>query len=279
MAGVYSGVNSWLPAHDSVAARLLATKPEQGGEKSAAVSRLSGGEAGPLPADRCVPPGRLTFDLGGDEVPCYAVMTGEAFAVLKQTGRVNPNHALLAGDSGWEDPFAAAYDWMRWQMHLHLDGYDGGLPMWVWARTRRRDLVNTVRTTARNSPGSVLVTLQIPRRRLLLTDYLYWHDVLNGLPSLPLHCPNCGAAHCDEGDCLDTWLDPWLDAWDARVPRSDDGARLAWWSWPASLQAELFRSWDIVREIRPHWPVQGCVESLRAEWVAAATFVASPKTR
>lgn len=154
-------------------------------------------------------------------------------------------------------------------MHLHLADYGGDFPMWVWARTRRRDLVNTVKSAARHSPGSVLVTLRIPRARLLLTDYVRWHDVLNGIPSFPATCPNCGRPHCN-GD----WFDPWSDAWDARVPRSDEGDQLPWWSWPPSLQAELFRSWDMVREIGPRCQVQGGVETLPADWVTAANLVA-----
>jgi hypothetical protein len=224
-------------------------------------------EIQPLPADRCVPAGRLPFDLGAEEVYCFTLTTAAALGTLQTTGTVGPDTGGGGARGDFDDSFAAAYDWMRWQMYRHLDGYTGGFPIWVWARTRRRDLVDNIKTTASLLPGSVLLTLRIPRRHLLLTDYMYWHDVLNGHPSCPLRCPRCGRPHCEEPQCLDLWFDPWSETWDARIPRGDGGERLPWWSWPPDLQSELFDSWESVRQTRPRWPVQGCVERLQANWV------------
>ena len=194
---------------------------------------------------------------------CYTVISGEALRVLRSVGSVRPESVPIGGDQAIDDSFVAAYDWMRWQMHRHIQGYAGGFPIWVWARTSRRDLVSTVNDMAGQSPGSALVTLRIPRERLLLTNYLTWHDVLNGNPSIPIECVGCGTSHCANASCFDSWFDAWHHRWNAQMPQDADGAQLPWWCWPPPLQARLFDSWDGIRSLRPGSLVQGCVEHLR----------------
>lgn len=276
VGGRYGGVTSWLGAHDQKVAGLLAAsddvpRPDEEPARPSgmrAARRLDAGE--PVPADRCVPAGRQPFDLGADRLHVVTVVSAGAFAVLEETGTLAPVREVVpaAGDL---DAFAAAYDWMRWQMALHLEGYRGGFPLWVWARIRRTDLVSNLRAVATPSPGSVVVTCSVPREHLLLTDYLGWHDVPNGSPSLPATCPLCGTAFCDDPARLDRWHGGWHDAWDAPVPRGDQGHRRPWWEWPAELRSELFATWEVVRQVRRRWPVQGCVERLDAAWVSSVS--------
>ena len=215
-----------------------------------------------------MPAGRQPFDINAERVHAVTLMSAAAFVALRRTGSVAamPEVVPLAGDL---DGFAAAYDWMRWQMALHVDGYTGGFPIWVWARIRRGDLVSNLKAQAAGGAGSVAVTLSIPRERLLLTDYLAWHDVLNGAPGLPERCPGCARRFCDDEGCLDGWYDAWSGAWAARIPHNAQDVRLAWWDWPVELRSELFDTWGAVRQIRPRWPVQGCVERIEAGWVSA----------
>lgn len=100
MVAEYRGVHSWLPAHDSAAARLVKPKLRSKPGVPGPTSWLSRADTVPLPSDQCVPVGRLPFNLQADEVHCYTVMTGEAFAILKGTGSVGPDQAVRAGGSG-----------------------------------------------------------------------------------------------------------------------------------------------------------------------------------
>lgn len=212
--------------------------------------------------------GRQPFDLGADRLHVVTLLSAAAFGVLEQTGSLAPVREVVPA-VGDRDAFGAAYDWMRWQMALHVEGYGGGFPLWVWARIRRMDLVSNLRPDGAEGIGSVVVTLSVPREQVLLTDYMAWHDVLNGMPGLPERCPRCGAAFCDDNARLGRWYDGWADAWDARVPRDAQGKRRPWWEWPAELQSELFTTWEVVRRIRRRWPVQGCIERLEDAWISS----------
>jgi hypothetical protein len=264
----YRGARAWLPQHDPAAASTLAAggadcdPPEDWADRSPVWPD-------PVAAAQAIPAGRLPFNLNADAVLSYTVINGPAGQVLQSTGSLRPQpltdqHAQELGDA-----FVAAYDWMRWQMHRHILGYTGGFPLWVWARTTRRDLVSTAQDMARESPGSVLICLRIPRTQLLLTDYFTWHDVLNGSPAVPVDCVGCGTRHCDDAECWDRWFDGWFDGWGAQIPPADDGARLPWWCWPPDLQTRLFASWEAVHSLRRRFPVQGCVERIEYAWVQA----------
>lgn len=142
--------------------------------------------------------------------------------------------------------------------------------MWVWARLPRTDLVDTVRDAVRDGGGSVLVTLVIPRGQLLLTDYLEWHTVLNGQPSPPLECPQCGTRHCNNPVCHDGWFDRWSEDWDEQARRAGVDLGRPWWTWPEPAQTQLLASWENVFSPPRRRPLQGCVEFIRAGWVRAA---------
>ena len=240
-------------------------------DSAAVESALRWGE--PVVAAQAVPAGRIPFDLSAEAVFCYTVISDQALRVLHRAGSVRPEPVKLSGDQARDDSFAAAYDWMRWQMHRHIQGYAGGFPIWVWARTSRRDLVGTVNDMAAQSPGSALVTLRIPRDQLLLTDYLTWHDVLNGSPTVPIECVGCGTPNCDDASCFDRWFDDWYDRWTAQIPEDEAGAQLPWWCWPTDLQARLFESWEAILALQRGSLVQGCVEHLREEWVQALSLL------
>ena len=199
---------------------------------------------------------------------CYTVISGDALEELGTAGSVRPVPVRSGGGQAMDDSFAAAYDWMRWQMHRHIPDYAGGFPLWVWARTSRRDLVSTADDMAAQSPGSALVTLRIPREQLLIADYLTWHDVLMGSPPSPSNVSAAGPGTVMTA-CYDRWFDDWYDRWNAQVPQDEVGAQLPWWCWPPHLQTRLFESWEAIRSLQRGSPVQGCVEHIREAWVLA----------
>jgi len=272
----YQGTAAWLPQHDPAAASVLAA----GGAFSDPppnFADLSLEWPEPVAAAQAIPAGRVPFNLRADAVLSYTVISGSAGQVLRSTGSLRPEPATAHGAQGLDDAFVAAYDWMRWQMHRHLPGYSGGFPIWVWARTTRRDLVSTAQDMARRSPGSVLITLRIPRDQLLLSDYFTWHDVLNGSPAVPVKCAGCGTRHCEDAECWDRWFDVWFDRWSAQIPLGDDNTQLPWWCWPPDLQARLFASWEAVHSLRTRFPVQGCVERIEYAWVQAVSPLRSSR--
>ena len=218
--------------------------------------------------DECVPFGRQPFDIDADRVHAVTLLSGAAFQALTSSSSVGPRRADLP--TGTDLPeFAAAYDWMRWQMATKVSGYGGGFPIWLWVRITRRDLIGSLRASRRSAHDTHVVTVSVPRDRVLMTDYMAWHDVLNGMPGLPVRCPVCARRYCDAPECLDRWYDDWSDAWQARTPKDDRGGALPWWNWSVPLREELFASWATVKDVRPRWPVQGCVERLEARWVTS----------
>lgn len=274
----YSGSQAWLPAHDARAARLLLAAEGRGGggggASGPAVDLDTLGEATPLRPDECVPAGRQPFNIAADRVHAVTLLSRAALRVLSRSGSVAPRAVDLPFNTDLPG-FAAAYDWMRWQMVRDVPGYGGGFPIWLWVRISRRDLVGNLRAGRRAAGGgSSLVTASVPRDRLLMTDYMAWHDVLNGLPSLPMTCPVCGRQYCEAPTCLDRWYDPWSDTWQARAPKNDRGDSIPWWNWPVPLREELLASWAAVKEVRPRRPVQACVERLDARWVTSVRSLA-----
>lgn len=122
---------------------------------------------------RVVPPGRLTCDLDSEHLLLHTVQTSSAFGTLQDTGRLVPDPNLA------EPLFTDAYEWMYSQMAARLPTQGDGA-VWLWARIRRRDLVDQ----CRQSPGSVLLTCRIPRAEVLLSHFQDWHLVLNRAPGV-----------------------------------------------------------------------------------------------
>lgn len=81
-----------------------------------------------------------------------------------------------SGDFGTsvDDGFSEAYDWMRDAMARRLPGHTGDRP--VWAYLGRPNL----RQTGIFQAPTVLITADVPRARILVSDFHRWHCVLNG---------------------------------------------------------------------------------------------------
>jgi hypothetical protein len=206
--GGYRGVAGWLPAHDAAVAAVLSAAHSASEQTPASCqvrrrARPRLPAARTVPAAQAVPRGRLGYRTSGDPLLCHALIDAGAYEQLRSTGRVGPDAAHVRGSEVSSPEFAAAYDWMRWQMHRRIDGYTGRYPMWLWARIRRYDLTSLVRHSAAEFPGQVLLTLRVPAGRVVLSDFMAWHSVLNGGAEVPLDCPVCGRPRCNEQACLE----------------------------------------------------------------------------
>ena len=121
------------------------------------------------------PPFRVASDLDAPVLRLQTIQTPAAYEALRRNG-------ILAGDPALGDAdFAEAYDWMRWQMAARLPTSGDGI-LWLWAKTTYRDLVGN----ARHARGDVLLTVRVPRERVLLSHFGDWHTVLNRGPDVPL---------------------------------------------------------------------------------------------
>jgi hypothetical protein len=77
-----------------------------------------------------------------------------------------------AGDAAFIDPdFRTPYAWMIEQMQIRIPGFSGDYP--IWAYLRRPNM-----RQRRYDEDAVLVVADVPRKRMLLSDYDGWHNPL-----------------------------------------------------------------------------------------------------
>lgn len=190
--------------------------------------------------------------LDGDTLTLITLQTPGAYEVLQRDG-------VLHGDPVLGDPdFAEGYSWMARQMKERLPTSGDGM-LWLWARTRRRDLLDDLR----HARGDVLLTVRVPRERALLSDFCDWHQVLN-------HAINVAPLPGESDEQWEARFDIERGAWDERT-RPYDGVPFD--EWPHDLRAETEASWDAIFDLNlvpPHRPIQATVHELRAQDVVRA---------
>ncbi len=107
----------------------------------------------------------------------HTIQSVEAFRRLCASGELHGDPAL------GEEHFADGYAWLSSRMRERLGPHGAGEGMlWLWARERRRDLIDQLRVAR---PDAVLLTISVARERVLLTDFDEWHDALNHRLHLP----------------------------------------------------------------------------------------------
>lgn len=72
--------------------------------------------------------------------------------------------------------FAPSYRWMMEQMHLRIPEYRGGFPIWFWF-SPKPDLRDS--GILPRGVQAHRIELELPRARILLSDFGSWHCVLN----------------------------------------------------------------------------------------------------
>ena len=150
---------------------------------------------------------------------------------------------------------------MRLQMAARLPTAGEGI-LWLWAKTTYRDLVGN----ARHARGEALLTVRVPRERVLLSHFGDWHTVLNRGPDVPLL----------PGETFEEWsprFDALYDEWCARVHTYRD---LPIAAWPPFLRAELEASWESIFDLsnreEPLY-VQATIHALHPDEVVRAVRI------
>ncbi|WP_460662499.1 DUF3841 domain-containing protein [Kribbella swartbergensis] len=192
-------------------------------------------------AEQAVPRGRMGYDLRADRLLLHTVQTAEAFDALLSTG------SLIADPARAEQDFADAYEWMLRQMAARLPTH-GESALWLWARIRRRDLVDL----CRRSRGEVLLTCRVPRDRVLLSHFDDWHLVL-----MRALCVRSVPGESDE-DYQRRW-ETTRDEFEARLEAAAVKTAPVH-DWPKDLRDEIERSWETIFD--------PSVYGRRAEWQA-----------
>lgn len=93
---------------------------------------------------------------------------------------------VLRADSEYilEESFRESYEWMVGQMKKRIGNPPVGveLPVWAWyqweGERKRPDMRSHGRSSDKGVP-IVLLTIEVPEKHVLLSDFDYWHVVLN----------------------------------------------------------------------------------------------------
>jgi hypothetical protein len=154
---------------------------------------------------------------------------------------------VLSVDPNCIDPsYLPAYDWLRDQMAGRVPGYTGCYPWWAWHQPKP-DLRSWPGRSHYPGGLSVRLELAVPTERVLLSDYMAWHAVLNhhflGLTDGEGEAWDAELAMCGIDQYLPTLPDPW-NGWMRRSWERifDLDALAAGGSWSAeSVQATFER--------------------------------------
>lgn len=201
------------------------------------------------------PPLRIVSRPGAEMLTMYTLQTHDAYETLARDG-------VLVGDPslGWPE-FQEAYTWMLRQMDQRLPGPQGGL-LWLWPTATHERL----RDDARHDPGNVLLTVRVAQARVLLSDFLDWHVVLNR----SLHVPLLPGESNEEWEARWTLIDE--DFEERATPYRGEPTT----AWPEALRAEIESSWEAIFDPatwRTPPVLQATMRELRAEDIVRAVRI------
>lgn len=110
----------------------------------------------------------------------WTIQSKDAFNKMQKTGllRADEEHLLFAGD------LKDSYLWMSDQMSKRIGPPPSGVrfPVWAWYQwegiRKRPDMRHHCRGSNKEEE-IVLLTIEVPDDQVLLSDFDYWHLVLN----------------------------------------------------------------------------------------------------
>ena len=137
------------------------------------------------------------------------------------------------------DDFRESYRWMAEQMIKRIGNPPRGIvyPVWAWyqweGKRKRPDMRTHGRGCGEKGTPITLLTIDVPEKHILLSDFDYWHFVLN---DIPLRFSKDGKIeNCSETEKLKSWEKIFDTAY--RIEGDEDT--------PISTQAVL---WEIKKE-------------------------------
>lgn len=110
----------------------------------------------------------------------WTIQHQEAYQEMLKNGVLRGNHKYITADF-FEEPYA----WMANQMKKRVGTPPDGVsvPVWAWyqweGKRKRPDMRVHGRGQGYKGTPIVLLTLDVPDDKVLLSDFDYWHYVLN----------------------------------------------------------------------------------------------------
>lgn len=126
-----------------------------------------------------------------------------AYETMEKTGVLRADEAHIC-----DDDFADAYEWMVSQMKKRIGNPPEGVhfPVWAWyqweGKRKRLDMRFHGRGWGEKGTPIVLLTMEIPEDHVLLSDFDYWHHVLNDWDII---CPYRENTVYSEGEKRKSW--------------------------------------------------------------------------
>lgn len=184
-------------------------------------------------------------------------------AEVRAAARALSEGVRLVGEPRRGDPdFQDSYSWMLKQMaERNVPGPRDAM-LWLYAATTGREL----RVNARRARGEVMLSVRVPRRRVLISDLADWHAVLNQYLHVPLL----------SGESEEAWEKRWVALDDDFTARTEHCSSRPVAQWPEALRSELETSWEAIFDPAT-WvagrTLQATLRELRAEDVLRAVRI------
>ncbi len=112
-------------------------------------------------------------------VKLYTLQGPEPVEALRRHGVMyGPDVSQMPESDDPQSPIGVclkdSYAWMRAQMQHRLPHFSGHYPLWAWPRR------SNLRQLRKVSPAnSFWITARVPVSRILASDYMAWHSILN----------------------------------------------------------------------------------------------------
>ena len=104
------------------------------------------------------------------KVRIYSVQDLGAWEAAQQRGYWTGSYEHITAE---EHNYLKPYEWMREQMAKRIEGYSGDFPMWGFF------LQPNMRRRCFFTEPTVMLVADVPRGRMLISDFDWWHTPLN----------------------------------------------------------------------------------------------------
>lgn len=150
----------------------------------------------------------------------------------KQDFDINSNHARAFGND-----YQPAYKWMQAQVAKRVGDPSGDWPLWAW--TERPDM-RSYYHNPRDGQRLVMLKLEVPSDKILLSRFEDWHMVLN----------------------------------DSYLP-SDEEDKDESFEWPEYTYEDYYTkmgSWERIFDIRPNDKLQACIDNPKFDQIKSFEY-------
>ena len=111
----------------------------------------------------------------------WSIQRQKAYEQMLETGVLRTEKKYI-----WLDVFEKPYQWMAEQMRKRIGAPPEGVeyPVWAWYQWKGKRKRPNMRIQGRSSEKNVpivLLTIEVPEENVLLSDFDYWHAVLNNM--------------------------------------------------------------------------------------------------